>query len=112
MKRIDIVFTSQSGPDGHGEFLYLLRWKDRATQASAWKAFLADPQWIAIKKATSAKYGDLVDDVQNRSLEMLPYTPRPHLPRSRRAKDRRPGSRRAFDPSSLFCRPCIYPSSP
>jgi len=36
MKRygFDIVFTSQSGPEGHAEFVYLLRWKDRATQAS------------------------------------------------------------------------------
>jgi len=78
MKRygFDIVFTSQSGPDGHAEFVYLLRWKDRATQISAWKAFLADPEWIAVKKATGAKYGELVDDVQDRSLDMLPYTPK------------------------------------
>jgi heme-degrading monooxygenase HmoA len=40
----DIVFTSQSGPDGLAEFVYLLRWKDRATQTAAWKAFLADPE--------------------------------------------------------------------
>lgn len=79
MKRygFDIVFTSQSGPNGHAEFVYLLRWKDRATQTAAWKAFLTDPKWIAIKKDTSARYGDLVDDVQDRSLDMLPYTPPP-----------------------------------
>jgi heme-degrading monooxygenase HmoA len=79
MKRygFDIVFTSQSGPNGHAEFVYLLRWKDRATQVAAWKAFLADPEWIAIKKASSANYGDLVDDVQDRSLDMVPYTPAP-----------------------------------
>jgi heme-degrading monooxygenase HmoA len=79
MKRygFDIVFTAQSGPDGHAEFAYLLRWRDRATQTSAWKAFLADPEWIAVKKATAARYGDLVDDVQDRSLDRLPYTPAP-----------------------------------
>jgi hypothetical protein len=79
MKRygFDIVFTSQSGENGHSEFVYLLRWKDRATQVSAWKAFLADPEWIAIKKSSSAAYGDLVDEVQDRSLDMLPYTPAP-----------------------------------
>lgn len=77
MKRygFDIVFTSQSGPEGRAEFVYLLRWKDRPTQIAAWKAFLADPEWIAIKKATAAQYGDLVDDLQGRSLDMLPYTP-------------------------------------
>jgi hypothetical protein len=79
MKRygFDIVFTSQSGPNGHAEFVYLLRWKNRAAQISAWKAFLADPGWIAIKKSSTAKFGDLVDDVQDRSLDMLPYTPAP-----------------------------------
>jgi heme-degrading monooxygenase HmoA len=79
MKRygFDIVFTSQSGPNGHAEFVYLLRWKDRATQISAWKEFLADPGWIAIKKSSSAEFGDLVDEVQDRSLDMLPYTPAP-----------------------------------
>jgi heme-degrading monooxygenase HmoA len=79
MKRygFDIVFASQSETGGHAEFVYLLRWKDRATQVQAWKKFLADEQWIAIKKASTAKYGDLVDDVQDRSLDMLPYTPPP-----------------------------------
>jgi heme-degrading monooxygenase HmoA len=73
----DIVFTSQSGDTGHEEFVYLLRWKNRDTQVSAWKSFLADPEWIRIKEATAAKWGDLVDDVQDRSLDMLPYTPKP-----------------------------------
>lgn len=73
----DIVFTSQSSAADHTEFVYLLRWRDRATQVAAWKQFLADPQWVAIKKTTAAKYGDLVDDVEDRSLEMLPYTPPP-----------------------------------
>jgi hypothetical protein len=73
----DIVFTSQSGEPGREEFVYLLRWKDRETQVSAWKKFLEDPEWIGVKKATSAKWGDLVDDVQDRSLDMMPYTPKP-----------------------------------
>jgi heme-degrading monooxygenase HmoA len=79
MKRygFDIVFTSQSGESGHAEFVYLLRWKDRATQVEAWKKFLSDEEWIAIKKASTARFGDLVDDVQDRSLDMLPYSPAP-----------------------------------
>ena len=73
----DIVFTSETGPDGHAEFVYLLRWKDRATQTAQWKAFLADKEWMAIKKASTARFGDLVDEVEDRSLDMLPYTPPP-----------------------------------
>ena len=77
MKRygFDLVFLAQSGARGHAEFVYLLRWTDRATQVEAWKKFLADQEWIAIKKASTAKFGDLVDDVQDRSLDILPYTP-------------------------------------
>lgn len=79
MKRygFDIVFASQSGAGGHAEFVYLLRWRDRGAQAEAWKKFLADEEWIAIKKTSTAKFGDLVDVVQDRSLDMLPYTPAP-----------------------------------
>lgn len=74
MKRygFDIVFTAESGPLSRAEFVYLLRWKDRETQIAKWKSFLADPEWIAIKKASSAKFGDLVDTVEVRSLDMLP----------------------------------------
>lgn len=79
MKRygFDIVFVSQSGASGHAEFVYLLRWKDRAMQVEAWRKFLADEQWIEIKKSSTAKFGDLVDEVQDRTLDMLPYTPPP-----------------------------------
>jgi len=49
------------------------------TQRSAWTRFLADPEWVGIKKETATKWGDLVDDVQDRSLEMLPYTPKPSM---------------------------------
>jgi heme-degrading monooxygenase HmoA len=73
----DIVFTSESGESGHKEFVYLLRWKDRDTQNAAWKRFLADPEWVEIKKVTAARWGDLVDEVQDRSLDLLPYTPKP-----------------------------------
>ena len=71
--------ASQSGEPNHEEFVYLLRWRDRSAQVSAWKNFLADPEWIRIKKTTAAQWGDLVDDVQDRSLDMLTYTPKPSL---------------------------------
>lgn len=79
MKRygFDIVFTSETTSLGNPEFVYLLRWPSDEVRAKAWRAFLADPEWIAIKKATAAKYGDLVEDVQDRQLELTPYTPGP-----------------------------------
>ena len=79
MKRygFDIVFTSETTSMGSPEFVYLLRWPDDESRIRAWKAFLSDPEWIAIKKATAAKYGDLVEDVQDRQLQLTPYTPAP-----------------------------------
>ena len=79
MKRygFDIVFTSETSSMGAPEFVYLLRWPSDQVRTSAWKAFLADPDWIAIKKSTAAKYGDLVEDVQDRQLQLTPYTPAP-----------------------------------
>lgn len=35
------------------------------------------PEDRLLMKATGARYGDLVDGVQDRSLDMLPYTPAP-----------------------------------
>jgi heme-degrading monooxygenase HmoA len=46
----NIVFTSQSAEPNHEEFVYLLRWKDRNAQTTAWKNFLADPEWTRSKR--------------------------------------------------------------
>jgi hypothetical protein len=77
MKRygFDIVFTSETTSMGGPEFVYLLRWPNDEVRSRAWKAFLSDPEWAAIKKSTAAKYGDLVEDVQDRQLQLTPYTP-------------------------------------
>jgi hypothetical protein len=77
MKRygFDIVFTSETTSMGPPEFVYLLRWPSDEVRTKAWKAFLSDPEWVAIKKSTAAKYGDLVEDVQDRQLQITPYTP-------------------------------------
>jgi hypothetical protein len=77
MKRygFDIVFTSETVSMGSPEFVYLLRWPSDEVRTKAWKAFLSDPDWVAIKKVTAAKYGDLVEDVQDRQLQLTPYTP-------------------------------------
>ena len=79
MKRygFDIVFTSETTSMGGPEFVYLLRWPSDEVRTKAWKAFLSDTEWIAIKRSTAAKYGDLVEDVQDRQLQLTPYTPPP-----------------------------------
>jgi len=75
--RFDIVFTSETTSMGFPEFVYLLRWPSDGARTKAWKAFLADPEWVAVKKSTAARYGDLVEDVQDRQLQITPYSPAP-----------------------------------
>jgi heme-degrading monooxygenase HmoA len=57
------------------EFVYLLEWKDEAARDAAWKAFMADQEWSAIKRETSAKHGTMVGAIQDRTLRRTEYSP-------------------------------------
>lgn len=55
------------------EFIYILRWPDAATMDRQWKAFLADEEWIAVKKETAATTGEPVQKVTSRVLGDAAY---------------------------------------
>ena len=57
------------------EFVYLLDWPDVSAMDAAWAAFLADPEWIAIKKETAARDGKYVESVAGRTLEPVAWSP-------------------------------------
>jgi len=67
------IWRSESA--GKVEFVYLLDWPDTAAMKTAWTAFLADPEWIQIKKDTAARHGSFVDAVSERTLEPVAYSP-------------------------------------
>ncbi|MDX3885628.1 MAG: NIPSNAP family protein [Sphingomonas sp.] len=71
----DIVFTADGGTPEAPEFVYLLRWKDEGTKVAMWRAFLADPDWIRIKRETAARYGTLVEDTASEALALTDYSP-------------------------------------
>ena len=73
MKRygFHIVSMWESSYGGRTEFVHLLSWPDLATREDAWRRFLADPEWVKIKRVTNAKYGDLVGEIEDRVLEPL-----------------------------------------
>lgn len=58
------------------EFVYLLEWPDEATMKAQWSAFLADEEWIAIKKVTAAEHGTLVGRIEDRVMTLADYSPR------------------------------------
>src|SRR5215510_7064659 len=57
------------------QFVYLLSWPDQATMEGRWKAFLADAEWIDIKKRYAAEYGELVREANGQPLVRLSYSP-------------------------------------
>lgn len=50
------------------EFVYLLAWPDEAAMDAGWAAFLADPEWIEVKRATREAHGRLVGEIEDRVL--------------------------------------------
>lgn len=57
------------------EFVYLLSWPDKETMDSRWKEFLADQEWIDIKKQTAAESGELVREANGQPLVRVSYSP-------------------------------------
>ena len=56
------------------EFVYLLEWRDENSKTAAWAAFMKDEEWADIKRTTSAQFGDLVGDIQDRTLNATDYS--------------------------------------
>ncbi|MGH8237164.1 MAG: hypothetical protein ACREXP_09105 [Steroidobacteraceae bacterium] len=44
-----------------------------------WAKFMADQEWSDIKKETGERYGKLVGEIQDRTLDLTPYSPRKEL---------------------------------
>ncbi len=73
----DILGMWRSDYEGKTEFVYLLAWPEEATMKKQWRAFLADEEWIAIKKETAAAHGTFVNAIEDRTLHLTDYSPRP-----------------------------------
>ena len=59
------------------EFVYLLQWPDEQAKTSAWAAFMADEEWADIKRVTAAESGRLVGGIEDRTLLLTAYSPKP-----------------------------------
>jgi heme-degrading monooxygenase HmoA len=57
------------------EFSYLLAWESRETMQRAWQAFLADAEWIRIKRDTADRDGPYVLGIEDRELRPVAYSP-------------------------------------
>jgi hypothetical protein len=77
MKRHDFnvvdMWESDAGP--RLQFVYILAWPDQATMDDRWKSFLADQEWIDIKKRSAAEHGELVKEANGQPLLRVSYSP-------------------------------------
>jgi len=58
------------GPD----LIYFLRWESLDQRADAWARFNADPEWQAVRAATTSDYGLLVSRTHSSILEPLAFS--------------------------------------
>lgn len=70
-----IVGMWETRREGRPQFVYLLSWPDEATMRDAWTRFLADEEWIEIKRRTAAEHGRLMDGIEDRVLRLTDYSP-------------------------------------
>ena len=68
-----IVSTWESQYNNKLEFVYLLEWESIKIKEESWKQFMADEEWIGIKKKT----GNItyVEEISDRTLLPTDYTP-------------------------------------
>ena len=52
-----IVDMWESRGDKRLEFVYLLEWPDEAARVAAWRAFMGDQEWSAVKRQTARQSG-------------------------------------------------------
>ncbi len=83
MKKYDFKIVSiwESESEEKLEYVYLLEWANENTMQTAWSEFMKDQEWKDIKKKTSAKYGSFVNNIQDKALKLMDYSPSKSLTR-------------------------------
>jgi hypothetical protein len=67
-------WTPTEGPGAGSTLVYILAYPNREAREQSWKAFLADPDWQAAFKASTAN-GRLVKKVESQFLAPTDYSP-------------------------------------
>jgi heme-degrading monooxygenase HmoA len=70
-----IVAMWEASTEARTEFVYLLAWPDEEAMRATWATLLADAEWKDIKRVTAAEHGNLVGDIEDRTLQLTDYSP-------------------------------------
>jgi heme-degrading monooxygenase HmoA len=65
----------QTSADRRHELVYLLEWPDAEAMVEGWARLREDEEWAEIKRATAARHGDLVGEIEDRVLQEVSYSP-------------------------------------
>jgi hypothetical protein len=71
----NIVAMWESKSGDRTEFVYLLEWPDEKTMEDRWEKFMSDQEWSDIKAQTSAVHGQMVGEIQDRTLRLTASSP-------------------------------------
>lgn len=71
----NILGTWETKTGDRTEFVYLLAWPDEQSMRHAWQEFKSNEEWKQIKKMTNEKHGELVGEIQDRTLTITSYSP-------------------------------------
>jgi hypothetical protein len=71
----DIVATWEADHDGKPEFVYMLRWPDEEVMKTRWAAFMADAEWVEIKRNTVSPDAPIMGDIDMRTMRLTDYSP-------------------------------------
>ena len=72
---IDVLgFWTVTKPETDYELVYITRFENQAAADAAWKAFRADPEWVATRERSEAN-GPIVEAVIEKSLEPTGFSP-------------------------------------
>src|SRR5262249_18479647 len=71
----NIVGAWETRSGNRTEFVYLLSWPDEQAMKDAWEKFRTDEEWQRMKRLTNQQYGELVGEIEDRTLVSLVYGP-------------------------------------
>jgi heme-degrading monooxygenase HmoA len=71
----DVAAIWEADRQGSPEFVYLLRWRSEEQMNKAWEAFLADEEWIRIKRATAQPNAPIMGKIDSKIMHLTGYSP-------------------------------------
>ncbi|MBS1731310.1 MAG: NIPSNAP family protein [Bacteroidetes bacterium] len=74
-----IIAIWESNYNNKLEFVYLLEWPNQDSMTIAWNKFMTDQEWKDIKALTSKEYGTFVNNIEDRTLKLINYSPQSNL---------------------------------